>query len=141
MSPPTDPSPAARERHIRALWRACQEDGPDAALDRLEPDVEVHAPGGTVLHGREALRAHWHAQVARGLRRELVVHRFEHHGECVLGMGAQRLFSPDGGFVDAQVYLLHVFAGPRLVRAALYQDYDEALAAAEGCAGAAPGQP
>ena len=82
---------------VKDAWRRFAAGGAPAAEPLLAPDV-VWTPhdGLEPVRGRAALMAHFRAMAMAGTRLEVVGHRFEAHGDCVVVAGRVRVLGPDG---------------------------------------------
>lgn len=126
------------ERAVRRMWRAFDRQGLDAMLSLVPPDVqwEPIAGGGTVLEGRDELRAFWEDASRAGRSSSARAYRYEQIGTCVLVTGTLRE-SDSTGLRDTQPTWVYFFDGEQLRRAVGYRTRGDALAAVKAHCNAA----
>lgn len=83
------------------LWRAYAQEGPEACLQLLPPDIVVKPVQGPRLRGIAEVSGHLRQRKLAGGVPELTAYRFEESGDCVLVAGTMRRFSRSG-FSDSQ---------------------------------------
>lgn len=111
---------------VRRMWTTYREDGVDAALALLHPDVEFVAVDGTAYAGHDGVRRFFKAFDDQGQAFEASPYSFEGQGEAVLVAGHRRIRSADRT-TGAYLYFVHVIRDGLIVRLSAHTTREAAL--------------
>jgi SnoaL-like domain len=112
---------------VRRLWRTYREDGTDAAIPLLHPEVEFVDHEGRAFRGHEGVRRFFGEFERRGEEFVASPYSFEPHDPDVLVIGHRRIRSDDGTRGD-YLFFVHSFHEGRVSRLAAHLTKDAALA-------------
>jgi hypothetical protein len=112
---------------VHELWSTYREQGADAAIPLLDPEVEFVAQTGRVYRGHDGVRRFFAEFEERGERFMASPYTFEPHEPDLLVIGHRRIAS-DEGLRGAYLFFVHSFRDGRVARIAAYTSKDDALA-------------
>jgi SnoaL-like domain len=121
--------PAVEERlaTVRELWRTYREEGAEAAIPLLDPEVEFVDHSGRTFHGHDGVRSFFAEFEKRGEQFTASPYSFEPHDPDVLVIGHRRIRSAEGTRGD-YLFFVHGIRDGRVSRIAAHVSKDAALA-------------
>jgi ketosteroid isomerase-like protein len=100
-------------------------------LSLLDPEVELHTPGGPRLRGHDEARA-WFEKEFETVRSRLIPDRFVEEEDVVVGLGTAELRWIDSGEIaqESETAAVFWFRDGKIVRWQPFEAHDAALEAA-----------
>jgi SnoaL-like protein len=112
---------------VRELWRTYREQGAEAAITLLDPQVEFVDHAGRVFRGHEGVRQFFREFEQRGEVFLASPYSFEPRELDVIVIGHRRIRTEDGIRGD-YLFFVHSFRDGRVSRIAAHVSKDAALA-------------